>query len=238
MNPAPDQSATSTPGQPFGTGYSANVAHNYERFFVPAISMPLALDLIDSAALRPGERVLDVACGTGVIARLAAERVGTTGTVTGLDLNPGMLAVARSVTPATSTIAWREASADAMPVPDRSFDVALCQLGLQFVPDKRAALRELRRVLVPGGRLLLNVPGPTPPFFAVVEHALARHIGPQAAAFVRVVFSLHDSVTCTNSSATPAAVTSPFDTTPRRCVSQRRRIFSGSIYTAHHWRRW
>lgn len=149
--------------------------------------------LVRLAALRPGERVLDVACGTGVVARLASEQVGDTGTVAGLDLNPGMLAVARTATPPRTRIEWYEASAESMPMPDASFDVVLCQMGLQFVPDKSAALQEIRRVLVPGGRLLFNVPGPTPPLFKVMGEALARQMGAGAAGFVDHVFSLHDT---------------------------------------------
>jgi ubiquinone/menaquinone biosynthesis C-methylase UbiE len=191
-NASQNQEVSRVSQQHFGKGYSGNVAENYERFFVPAIGAPLATDLIEIAALRPGERVLDVACGTGVVARLAAERVGDTGAIAGLDLNPGMLAVARSVTPSDMVIDWHEASAEAMPLSDESFDVVLCQLGLQFVPDKPAALREMRRVLAPGGRLIMNVAGPTPPPFAIADEALARHIGPEAAGFVRLVFSLHD----------------------------------------------
>ncbi len=109
-----------------------------------------------------------------------------------MDLNPGMLAVARLATPSGLTIEWHQASAEKMPLPDASFDVVLCQMGLQFVPDKPAALREMRRVLAPGGRLVLNVPGPTPPLMAVMGEALARHIGDEAEGFVRHVFSLHD----------------------------------------------
>jgi ubiquinone/menaquinone biosynthesis C-methylase UbiE len=184
--------------QPFGRGYSGSAAENYERFFVPAIGEPHAVGLIDVAALRPGERVLDVACGTGVVARLAAERVGGTGTVGGLDFNPGMLVVARSVTPSDLAIDWHEASAEAMPLSDESFDVVLCQLGLQFVPDRPAALREMLRVLAPGGRLIINVAGPTPPLFEIADEAFARHIGPEAAGFVRLVFSLHDPVELRN----------------------------------------
>jgi SAM-dependent methyltransferase len=135
---------------------------------------------------------LDVACGTGIVARLAAERVGSRGTVAGLDLNPGMLAVARSVMPAGMSIEWYQASAAAMPLPAEAFDVVLCQLGLQFVPDKLAALRQMWRVLAPGGRLIMNVPGPTPPIFAIMDEGLASYVGTEAAAFVRLVFSLHD----------------------------------------------
>jgi len=170
-----------------------DAAENYERFFVPAVGAPLAVELVGLASLRPGERVLDLACGTGVVARLAAERVGAEGTVAGVDLNAGMLAVARAMSRGlTPTIDWYEAAADALPFGDRAFDVAFCQLGLQFFADRAAALRELHRVLTPGGRLALNVPGPTPAIFAVVESALARHVGPEAAAFVGAVFSLHD----------------------------------------------
>ena len=178
-------------GQNLGKSCGGNPPANYERFFVPAIGAPLANNLIRLAALRPGERVLDVACGTGTVARLASQQVGATGTVAGLDINPGMLAVARSTTP-NIPIQWHEASAQSMPFPDASFDVVLCQMGLQFMPDKPAALREMRRVLVSGGRLILNLPGPTPRLFTIMREALAGHIAPEPAGFVNLVFSLHD----------------------------------------------
>lgn len=179
--------------QHVGKSYGGKPPANYERFFVPAIGAPLATDLIRLAALRPGERVLDVACGTGVVARLESQLVGASGTVAGLDVNPGMLAVARSATPPGMPIEWHEASAEAMPFPDASFDVVLCQMGLEFVPDKYTALREMRRVLMRGGRLILNVPGPTPLLFKIMEEGLARHVGAEAAGFVDRVFSLHDT---------------------------------------------
>lgn len=175
----------------------ASVPENYERYFVPAIGAPLAQDLMKIAALRAGERVLDVACGTGVVARLAAQAVGTGGTVAGLDIHPGMLAVARSATPGTA-IDWHEASAEAMPLPDGSFDAVLCQMGLQFVRDKHAAFREMHRVLIPGGRLVLSVPGPTPPLFVILGESLARHVGAEAAGFVNHVFALHDTESLRN----------------------------------------
>lgn len=179
--------------QPFDRSYAGTAAENYQRYFVPSIGGPLAEDLIAAADLRPGERVLDIACGTGVVARLAAERVGETGSVAGLDPNPGMLAVARAETPPGDRIDWHEASAEAMPLPDEAFDVVLCQMGLQFIPDKAAALAEMRRVLVGGGRVCLNVPGPRPALFGIMADALARHLGPKAAGFVDLVFSLHDA---------------------------------------------
>jgi ubiquinone/menaquinone biosynthesis C-methylase UbiE len=170
----------------------ANPAENYQRFFVPAIGAPMARSLIAVAGLQPGERALDVACGTGVVTRLAAEGVGTAGSATGLDIHPAMLAVAGSVTPPDMSIDWREANAESLPFPDSSFDVVLCQMGLQFVSGKLPALREMRRVLVSGGRAVINVPGPKPTLFAIMTDALARYFGPEAAAFGERVFSMHD----------------------------------------------
>jgi ubiquinone/menaquinone biosynthesis C-methylase UbiE len=176
----------------YGKTYSGTAPENYERYFVPSIGGPVADDLMKIAALRPGERVLDVACGTGVVTRLAAQRIGSSGSVAGLDLNPGMLAVARSATPPNLAIEWYETSAEAIPLPDGAFDAVLCQMGLQFISNKLGALREMRRVLAPGGRLVLNVPGPTPPLFGAMADALGKHIAPQAVQFVHIVFSLHD----------------------------------------------
>jgi ubiquinone/menaquinone biosynthesis C-methylase UbiE len=170
--------------------YSGGPATNYERYFVPVIGAPLARDLIELAELRPGEHVLDVACGTGVVTRLAAERVGESA-VAGVDVNPGMLEVARSAAPDLA-IEWHEASAEALPFGDATFDIVLCQMGLQFFPHRQGALREMHRVLRPGGRVVLNVPGPKPELFAILEQALRRHGAPEAGGFVSTVFSLHD----------------------------------------------
>jgi len=176
----------------YGRTFGGTAAENYEKYFVPTIGVPLAGPLLEAAALKPGERVLDVACGTGVVTRLAAEAVGREGSVAGLDVNPGMLQVARSATPAELSIDWYETSAEAIPLGDASFDVVLCQMGLQFIEDKLAALREMRRVLVSGGRLVLSVPGPAPRLFEVMAEGLGRHVHPGCAAFPEMVFALHD----------------------------------------------
>jgi ubiquinone/menaquinone biosynthesis C-methylase UbiE len=168
--------------------YVGGPAANYERYFVPAIGAPLAYGLIELAELRPGEHVLDVACGTGIAARLAAERV-LDSPVVGVDVNLGMLTVASETAP---EIEWWQASAEALPFVDAAFDVVLCQMGIQFCSDRRAALSEMHRVLKPGGRVVLSVPGPAPAPLRVLEQALRRHIGPEAGGFVATVFSLHD----------------------------------------------
>lgn len=171
--------------------YGGTAAENYERHFVPVILAPLAADLLQTAALRPGEHVVDVACGTGVVARLAAQHVGETGRVVAIDPNPGMLEVARSLPTAPgASIEWRLGSAEALPLADESFDFVLCQLGLMFFPDQPAGLRELRRVLAPGGRIVVNVPGRMPRMFEMFAEALQRNVSPDAARFVGGVFSL------------------------------------------------
>lgn len=172
--------------------FSGNAAENYQKYFVPAIGRPVAEDLIEVAKLKPGERVLDVACGTGVVTRLAATKVGASGSVAGLDVTPAMLAVARTETPPELGVEWHEGNAEAMPLADAAFDVVVCQMGLQFMSNKLAALREMRRVLATGGRVHVTVPGPKPAIFAAMADGLARHIGPEAASFADLVFSMHD----------------------------------------------
>jgi SAM-dependent methyltransferase len=103
-----------------------------------------------------------------------------------------MLAVARSQTRPDISIDWYEASAESIPLPDEAFDVVLCQMGLQFVPNKPAALGEMRRVLDAEGRAFVTVPGPKPPMFAIMTDALTRHLNTKAASFADLVFSMHD----------------------------------------------
>ena len=159
-----------------------NAAEIYERTAARYILGPWAEGLAELAGVRPGERVLDLACGTGAVARVAAERAGASGSVIGLDLNAGMIAVARSLpAPAGAAIAWITRSAQDTGLPDASFDAVLCQQGLQFFPDKPAALREARRVLAPGGRIAMSVWRSTGVYNSAVGEALARHVGADAA---------------------------------------------------------
>lgn len=136
----------------------ANPAITYEREIVPVLFRPWAEVLLDLARPREGERVLDLACGTGIVARLAAGRVGAGGQVTGMDLNPGMLEVAQAQAAREGLdIQWQQGDATTLPFSDDGFDLVTCQHGLQFVPDRTALLKEAHRVLRPQGRLVLAV---------------------------------------------------------------------------------
>ena len=173
--------------------FTGTAAENYQRHFVPTIATPVSADLLRTAGLQQGERVLDVACGTGVAARLAAEQVGTTGSVTAIDVASDMIDVARTVpSPAGPPIEWHVGDAASLPFPDGAYDVVLCQMGLMFMPDRAAVLAEMRRVLVAGGRLVVSTPGRIHPAFEVMEEAIVEHINPELGGFVRAVFSMHD----------------------------------------------
>lgn len=162
-------------------------AEVYESFFVPALFGQFAPVVCDAALVDEGQRVVDVACGTGVLAREAADRVGPTGQVVGVDVNDGMLAVARRLRP---EVDWRPAPAEDLPLDEGSVDAALCQFGLMFFDDRTAALRELGRVVRPGGRLavatwsgLERTPG-----YAALSQLLGELFGDQAARSLEAPF--------------------------------------------------
>jgi SAM-dependent methyltransferase len=165
----------------------------YERFAVPALFAPAARRLLAAARPRPGERVLDVGTGTGIVARLAAPAVAPGGEVTGLDLSPDMLAEASAAAAAEKlAIAWREGRAEALPFPEARFDLVLCQFALMFVTDHETALAEMRRVLAPDGRMALSVFQGIArhPFYVALDAAIARQLGMSA---VRDIFALGDA---------------------------------------------
>jgi len=167
----------------------------YERYLVPAIFAPWGERLVEHAGVRPGERVLDLACGTGIAARLAAKCTGPSGAVTGVDVNPGMIAVARAVTSGVSPpIEWRESDAHALPFAEGSFDVGLCQFSLMFFSDRHAALLELHRVIAPGGRAAMAVwrSIDANPGWSLFATALEQHVSAEAAATMRAPFVFAD----------------------------------------------
>ena len=168
-------------------------AQRYEDILVPVILGPFARIVVDRANLKDGETVLDVGCGTGIVARHAARQVGPTGKVVAADLNEGMLEVARSLAPVSgAAIEWHKADAAQLPIRDGSADVVLCAQVLQFIPDRGKALAEMHRVLKPGGRAVLCVWAPLPenPYFEAVAESVSRQIGPDADVALRTPFAL------------------------------------------------
>jgi ubiquinone/menaquinone biosynthesis C-methylase UbiE len=170
-----------------------NPAETYESYMVPVLFAPSAERMIALARPRSGQRVLDVGCGTGIVARRAASRVGDVGRVTGLDASPGMLAVARAAAEREKcSIDWREGRAEALPFADGEFDLVLCQYALMFFSDPSAALAEMRRVLAAGGGAVLSVWQGLDrhPFYQLLDRAIERHLGTSG---VRDIFALGDA---------------------------------------------
>ena len=149
----------------------ATVPQGYDEFLVPRLFNPWAEALVRTMAPEPGLRALDVACGPGTVARVLAKQLGPEGLVAACDSSPAMIARAESKPPVEggAPIAYTLSPAVPLPYPDQSFDLVTCQQGLQFFPDAKAALGEMRRVLRPRGRLGLSVwcqPEDCPVFFA------------------------------------------------------------------------
>ena len=173
-----------------GFQLSGDAPTAYTRFGLKIVE-PWTDDLILTAGCRDGDRVLDVACGTGVVASRVSLVSRKLCYVTGIDINEAMLSAARS----NSQIEWRQGSATDLPFEADSFDVVLCQQGLQYFPDRAAAMREMARVLAPGGRVSLNVWGALErqPFFVAAIDTIGQFLGADAQAPFHRAFSLNSA---------------------------------------------
>lgn len=177
------------------SGYqlSTKAAEDYEDTKVRALFGPMTEQMLDVIALPAGGDVLDVACGTGVISRALAGRLSERSRLVGADINAAMIEVAKRRAPAGPHVfEWEIAPADDMPFEDASFDLMFCQQGLQFFPDKPAALTEMRRVLRAGGRLILNCWAAVPPMSTEIEAVLRRRLTDEAAEKFVVPFAWRD----------------------------------------------
>jgi SAM-dependent methyltransferase len=170
---------------------SVEAAEVYESEFVPALFAEWAPHLVEAAGVVPGQAVLDVACGTGVVARTAADRMGGRGRVVGLDLNEGMLDVAGRLRP---DIQWRQGDAADLPFEADAFDVVLCQAALMFFPDRTGALREMGRVVTAGGAVAVQVWDrlEAQAGFVPMYEAFSEHLGPAAMELENAYWALGD----------------------------------------------
>jgi ubiquinone/menaquinone biosynthesis C-methylase UbiE len=168
-----------------------SAAEIYETFFLPALFAQWPERLADCAQIKSGQRALDVACGTGVLARHLATRVGEETLVSGLDINAGMLAVAQQQ---SLNIHWQQGEVEHLPYQDHEFDAVFCQFGLMFFNDRRRAIQEMRRVLRPQGQLVIavwdsleNTPG-----YAAITELLQQLFSDEVANEIRAPYTLGD----------------------------------------------
>jgi trans-aconitate methyltransferase len=170
---------------------SADAAEFYESTFVPALFRGWAEHLVEAVGVAPGMTVLDVACGTGIVARTVADVTGTPETVTGVDLNEAMLAVARRLRP---DLTWRAGDAASLSEADNSFDLVVSQAALMFFADRVGALREMGRVVGASGRVVVQVPGRlanSAGYLALTE-VVGRHAGQPAVDLLQGYFAVGD----------------------------------------------
>ena len=163
----------------------------YNGYMVPAIFERWSAALLESVAPQPGERILDLACGTGVVARMASPMVQPEGKVFGLDFNGAQIITARAM---DSSIDWREGDAGFLPFDDQEFDLVVCQQGFQFFPDRVRAVKEVHRVLKAGGRVGITVWSSIEksPGYLAIAHALGRTVGPSASGLLDELFAFPD----------------------------------------------
>jgi SAM-dependent methyltransferase len=172
--------------------FDGEIPMNYDRYLGPILFAPYADDLVGRILGGPGD-VLELACGTGILTRRLLDQLPPTARLVATDLSPAMLDYAEGQVGQSDRIRWQQADATALPFPDATFDVVACQFGVMFFPDKLAAMREVRRVLRPGGSFLFNVWSSLEDaeLSRVVDQALRERFPDDPPGFLNVPHSYH-----------------------------------------------
>ena len=178
------------------TKVGTTVTNTYEELLVPRTMLPCAKILVDQARIKKGQHVLDIACGPGTVTYLAAEKTGLEGRVTGVDISPEMLDIARSKIslPNSAPTDFIESSSSPLNVPDSAYDVVVCQHGLQFFPDRVESLREMARAARPNSIVAVAAWGAIDknPIWNAIHMALLDSTSPEVAGMMKAPFSLND----------------------------------------------
>ena len=175
--------------------FQGAVPENYDRYLGPVIFEPWAEDLVLRLAGKKYERVLEIACGTGIVTRRLRDALPATTEIVATDLNPDMFEFAKPKFRKGENVMWQQGDASSLPFPNCSFDAAVCQFGVMFVPDKAAAMRESYRVLCSGGVLLFNVwdSFEANPFGQIAHTTIASFFDHDPPGFYKIPFGFHDS---------------------------------------------
>jgi ubiquinone/menaquinone biosynthesis C-methylase UbiE len=175
--------------------FAGAIPENYDRYLGPVIFEPYAEDLVSRLKKGKFKRVLEVACGTGIVTRRLRDALPNSTEIVATDLNADMFEFAKPKFKNGENIQWQQADASALPFPDNSFDAVVCQFGLMFVPDKQAAMREANRVLGNGGTFLFNVwdSFDANPFGQIAHTTIASFFESDPPKFYQIPFSLYDS---------------------------------------------
>lgn len=172
---------------------NAEAADIYETQKVVAIFRPLALATANAIDIDADDRVIDIACGTGIVSRVLEKNYPALVRIVGVDLNQSMIEKSRSLTSGrASRIEWYQSDVAGLPFQEHTFSLAICQQGLQYFPQKEAALAEIRRVLEPGGRLALTVWTGASPLFVAIAEALESHLNEEVARRSLTPFTFND----------------------------------------------
>ena len=175
--------------------FAGEIPENYDRFLGPVIFEPYAEDLAARLKSKKFERVLEIACGTGIVTRRLRDELPPTTEIVATDLNPDMFEFAKARFKTGENIRWQQADASVLPFPNASFDAVVCQFGFMFVPNKAAAMREAHRVLRNGGLFLFNVWDSLEenPFAKIAHITIASFFDRDPPKFYEIPFSLYDS---------------------------------------------